>query len=150
MQRTVFRSDDEDVNFYRLLTAVVVPRPIAWVSSLSADGVVNLAPHSFYSVACARPPILLFTSVGSKDTLRNVKETGRVRGQPRHGAAARRGERLLGRLRPRASEPMHSCIAMEPSGGPAAAGGGSPVSLECPLHSTTSSVTPRSCSATSS
>jgi len=46
------------------------------VSSVSADGVGNLAPHSFYTVAYARPPIVQFTSVGEKDTLRNVRETG--------------------------------------------------------------------------
>ncbi|MEA2227268.1 MAG: hypothetical protein QOF04_898, partial [Solirubrobacteraceae bacterium] len=62
--------------FYRLLTAVVVPRPIAWVSSRSAAVVDILAPHSFFSVACADPPILQFTSVGVKVTLRNVEETG--------------------------------------------------------------------------
>lgn len=60
---------------YRLLTAVVVPRPIAWVSSRSADGVDNLAPHSFFTVACSDPPIVQFTSVGVKDTLRNVRAT---------------------------------------------------------------------------
>jgi hypothetical protein len=38
-------------DFYRLLTAVVVPRPIAWVSSVSPEGVDNLAPHSFFTVA---------------------------------------------------------------------------------------------------
>ena len=37
---------------------------------------MNLAPHSFYTVACARPPIVQFTSVGSKDTLRNARDTG--------------------------------------------------------------------------
>lgn len=58
---------------YRLLTAVVVPRPIAWVSTRSAEGVDNLAPHSFFTVACADPPIVQFTSVGVKDTLRNVR-----------------------------------------------------------------------------
>lgn len=62
--------------FYKLLTAVVVPRPIAWVSSTSAAGVDNLAPHSFFTVACRRPPIVQFTSVGRKDTLRNVEATG--------------------------------------------------------------------------
>lgn len=62
--------------FYRLLTAVVVPRPIAWVSSTSAAGVDNLAPHSFYTVASVTPPIIQFTSVGRKDTLRNIKERG--------------------------------------------------------------------------
>ncbi|WP_288797494.1 flavin reductase family protein [uncultured Arsenicicoccus sp.] len=61
---------------YRLLTSVIVPRPIAWVTSRSAAGVDNLAPHSFYTVACVDPPMVQFTSVGVKDTLRNVRETG--------------------------------------------------------------------------
>jgi flavin reductase (DIM6/NTAB) family NADH-FMN oxidoreductase RutF len=63
-------------DFYRLLTAVVVPRPIAWVSSTSADGVDNLAPHSFYTVASVTPPIIQFTSVGRKDSLRNILALG--------------------------------------------------------------------------
>ncbi|KAJ1684285.1 hypothetical protein LUZ63_020578 [Rhynchospora breviuscula] len=75
-ERTVFRIDDEAVNGYRLLTAVVVPRPIAWVSTLDADGRGNLAPHSFFSVASADPPTVMFTSVGRKDTVRNVAATG--------------------------------------------------------------------------
>jgi flavin reductase (DIM6/NTAB) family NADH-FMN oxidoreductase RutF len=62
--------------FYKLLTAVVVPRPIAWVSSLSASGVDNLAPHSFFTVSCTDPPIVQFTSIGRKDSLRNVVATG--------------------------------------------------------------------------
>ena len=74
--RTEFAVDDPEVNAYRLLTAVVVPRPIAWVSTLGPDGVGNLAPHSFFNVACAEPPIVMFTSVGRKDTLRNVEDTG--------------------------------------------------------------------------
>jgi flavin reductase (DIM6/NTAB) family NADH-FMN oxidoreductase RutF len=62
--------------FYKLLTSVVVPRPIAWVSTRSADGVDNLAPHSFFTVSCVDPPMVQFTSVGIKDSLRNVRETG--------------------------------------------------------------------------
>lgn len=62
--------------FYKLLTATVVPRPIAWVSTRSADGVDNLAPHSFFTVSCVDPPMVQFTSVGRKDSLRNVRETG--------------------------------------------------------------------------
>ncbi len=62
--------------FYKFLTAVVVPRPIAWVSTRSADGVVNLAPHSFFTVSCVDPPMVQFTSVGVKDSLRNVRATG--------------------------------------------------------------------------
>jgi flavin reductase (DIM6/NTAB) family NADH-FMN oxidoreductase RutF len=62
--------------FYRLLTSVVVPRPIAWVSTRSAAGVDNLAPHSFFTVACVDPPMVQFTSVGVKDSLTNARETG--------------------------------------------------------------------------
>ncbi|MCW3011192.1 MAG: flavin reductase [Solirubrobacterales bacterium] len=62
--------------FYKLLNSVIVPRPIAWVSSTSADGVDNLAPHSFFTVSCVSPPVVQFTSVGRKDSLRNVEATG--------------------------------------------------------------------------
>ncbi|MBC3191239.1 flavin reductase family protein [Pseudonocardia sp. C8] len=61
--------------FYKLLTSVVVPRPIAWVSTRSPDGVDNLAPHSFFTVSCVDPPMIQFTSVGKKDSLRNVSAT---------------------------------------------------------------------------
>ncbi len=61
---------------YPWLTATVVPRPIAWVSTLDAEGVLNLAPHSFFTVASAEPPIVAFTSVGTKDTLANIRATG--------------------------------------------------------------------------
>ncbi|WP_105033447.1 flavin reductase family protein [Cryobacterium aureum] len=63
-------------DFYKLLNSLVVPRPIAWVSSRSAEGVDNLAPHSFFTVASVSPPIVQFTSVGVKDTVRNILETG--------------------------------------------------------------------------
>ena len=62
-------------DFYKLLISLVVPRPIAWVSSISASGVHNLAPHSFFTVASTAPPIIMFASVGAKDTLRNIEAT---------------------------------------------------------------------------
>lgn len=62
-------------SIYSILTSIVVPRPIAWVSSRSAEGVDNLAPHSFFTVACVNPPVVAFTSVGRKDSLRNVEQT---------------------------------------------------------------------------
>jgi flavin reductase (DIM6/NTAB) family NADH-FMN oxidoreductase RutF len=65
----------DSLAFYRLLNSVVIPRPIAWVSTRSADGIDNLAPHSFFTVACTDPPIVQFTSVGRKDSLRNVEAT---------------------------------------------------------------------------
>lgn len=62
-------------DFYRLLNSVVVPRPIAWVSTTSAAGVDNLAPHSFFTVSCTDPPVVQFTSVGRKDSLNNAEAT---------------------------------------------------------------------------
>ncbi len=56
--------------------ALVVPRPIGWISTLSADGVVNLAPYSFFNGVSDSPPMVMFASAGTKDTLRNLRETG--------------------------------------------------------------------------
>ena len=56
--------------------ALVVPRPIGWVSTLSRDGVANLAPYSFFNAVSDRPPMLMFSSGGTKDSLRNILETG--------------------------------------------------------------------------
>jgi flavin reductase (DIM6/NTAB) family NADH-FMN oxidoreductase RutF len=61
---------------YFLLTGLVVPRPIAWVSTLTEAGTANLAPHSYFNVISAQPPIVHFTSSGEKDSLRNVRATG--------------------------------------------------------------------------
>ncbi|MER7686023.1 flavin reductase family protein [Streptomyces sp. NPDC097610] len=67
------RGDD----FYRFLTSVVIPRPIAWISTVTPDGSTeNLAPHSFFSIASTDPPVVQFTSTGRKDSLRNVEDTG--------------------------------------------------------------------------
>jgi flavin reductase (DIM6/NTAB) family NADH-FMN oxidoreductase RutF len=80
---------------YSVLLAAVAPRPIAWVSSLSASGQPNLAPFSFFNAVCAKPPLLAFApgmrpprkseaaadasaghpGVHTKDTLRNIRET---------------------------------------------------------------------------
>jgi flavin reductase (DIM6/NTAB) family NADH-FMN oxidoreductase RutF len=92
--------------FYHILISAVGPRPIAWVSSLSASGQPNLAPFSFFNAVCANPPLLAFApamraaknaaaadsaetpTAGTagqpvakpvaqpKDTLRNIRETG--------------------------------------------------------------------------
>lgn len=77
-RRRSLRTDDPQVDAYRWLTSVVIPRPIAWVSTVSANGVGNLAPHSFFTVACARPPIIAFSSVTRKDTLSNIEATGEL------------------------------------------------------------------------
>lgn len=59
-----------------LVKSILIPRPIAWVGSISADGTPNLAPHSFFTVASGQPPIVLFGSTGRKDSLRNIEATG--------------------------------------------------------------------------
>jgi len=56
--------------------AIVGPRPIGWVSSKGKDGSINLAPYSFFNAFNYHPPIIGFSSVGAKDSLRNVQETG--------------------------------------------------------------------------
>nr|WP_134009384.1 flavin reductase family protein [Streptomyces sp. 846.5] len=124
--------------FYRLLTAVVVPRPIAWVSTVSANGnVPNLAPHSFFTVACTSPPIVQFTSVGRKDTLVNVEATGEfvVNFAP---------EWMFEQINGTATNFPHGVDEFEAVGVEREASSrvkpprvaGSPVALECRLHST--------------
>ncbi len=56
--------------------AIVGPRPIGWISSRSAAGALNLAPYSFFNAFNYTPPIVGFASVGYKDTVRNVEQTG--------------------------------------------------------------------------
>ena len=66
----------EERERYFLLTSVVVPRPIAWISTLDAEGARNLAPYSYFNACSATPPIVHFTSTTSRDSLANVKATG--------------------------------------------------------------------------
>ncbi|MBP2473960.1 flavin reductase (DIM6/NTAB) family NADH-FMN oxidoreductase RutF [Crossiella equi] len=123
--------------FYRLLTSVVVPRPIAWVSTTSAEGVDNLAPHSFFTVACVTPPVVQFTSVGRKDTLRNVEATGEfvvnLADEPHFTHVNATGTDFP----PEVSEfdavglPREPGLRVKPP-----RVGTSPVALECVLHST--------------
>ena len=56
--------------------AMVGPRPIGWISSRDAGGRLNLAPYSFFNAFNYTPPIVGFASIGAKDTLRNIRETG--------------------------------------------------------------------------
>ena len=81
-------SDLAPREFYGLLITAIVPRPIGWISTMSKDGVHNLAPFSFFNALCATPPLLGFCpgtrskdlrealGTGWKDSLRNARETG--------------------------------------------------------------------------
>ncbi len=79
----ILDADDLDVNqIYKLLIATVVPRPIGWVSTMSTDGIANLAPFSFYTVVGRKPPVLSITmqhrsdNVTLKDSFVNIRDTG--------------------------------------------------------------------------
>lgn len=79
---TVNPSEHDPRDVYKILIGAVVPRPIALVSSLSSDGIPNLAPFSFFNAICSNPPCLCFSTAfragtgTAKDTLRNIRETG--------------------------------------------------------------------------
>ena len=137
-RRVVFDPAEMETRaFYRVLNSVVVPRPIAWVCSRSAEGVLNLAPHSFYTVACVDPPVVQFTSVGRKDSLRNVEAT-------REFTVSLTPEALFEQVNatgtdfPAGLSEAEECgVRLEPSdrvGVPRVAE--SPVAVECRLHST--------------
>ena len=69
------------VSFFKAFSSAVAPRPIAFVSSVAADGARNLSPFSYFNFFSANPPVLVFSvstpATGSeKDTLRNVRESG--------------------------------------------------------------------------
>ena len=70
---------------YKLLSGSIVPRPIAWVSTVDANGARNLAPYSFFTAVCANPPVVCFCPGvredknglhATKDTLENIRATG--------------------------------------------------------------------------
>lgn len=61
---------------YDPLGAILGPRPIGWISTQDEQGRVNLAPYSFFNVFNYKPPLVAFSSVGWKDTVRNVQATG--------------------------------------------------------------------------
>lgn len=79
---TIVPAEAGPANVYKLLIGAIVPRPIAFVSTLSLAGIRNLAPFSFFTAASANPPIICFAPMvrGSdgmqKDTLNNIRETG--------------------------------------------------------------------------
>ncbi|MDO9403626.1 MAG: flavin reductase family protein [Polaromonas sp.] len=56
--------------------AMVGPRPIGWISSQGSNGRLNLAPYSFFNAFNYTPPLVGFASIGAKDSLRNIRETG--------------------------------------------------------------------------
>src|SRR5690242_14719315 len=66
--------DSQGAAFYPLLTALVVPRPIGSISTISAGGVRNIAPYSYFNLMGSDPAYVAFGSTGVKDSLRNLRE----------------------------------------------------------------------------
>lgn len=58
------------------LTTLVVPRPIGWISTINRNGVVNLAPYSFFNAVASRPPFVMFSSAGRKHSQTNAEQSG--------------------------------------------------------------------------
>ena len=134
----------DDIHFYepRLghglphdpFNAIVGPRPIGWISSHDAQGRLNLAPYSFFNAFNYTPPIVGFSSIGFKDTVRNVQETGEfvwnlatrdlaeAMNQSCANAPPEVSEFTLAGLTPRPSTHVHPPRVAE-----------SPVSFECRL-----------------
>ncbi|KEQ08176.1 flavin reductase family protein [Pseudorhizobium pelagicum] len=56
--------------------AIVAPRPIGWIGTRGRDGSINLSPYSFFNIVSDTPKIIMFSSTGRKDSLRNAEETG--------------------------------------------------------------------------
>jgi flavin reductase (DIM6/NTAB) family NADH-FMN oxidoreductase RutF len=81
METTTFDMQDLDgVDRYKLMTGLIVPRPIGWVGSVAADGTKNLAPYSYFNAVAATPPTVIFSTGRPqgriKDSLANVIATG--------------------------------------------------------------------------
>lgn len=104
---------------YRLTTSVVIPRPIAWISTVSAAGVSNLAPYSFFNAVAGAPPTVM-VSIGEregepKDTLRNLRATGEMVVHPADEALAEALNLTSGDFPHGVSEFEHAGLASVPS-----------------------------------
>ena len=133
----IYSATQEDLGFsHDPFKAIVAPRPIGWITALSAKGEVNLSPYSFFNAISSRPNIVMFSSENKKDAVAFVEETGeftcslvtKALAQPMNltSAPLPRGE----------SEYAHAGLEMAPSRfvkPPRVAG--TPAALECKLLS---------------
>lgn len=133
----IYSATKEDLGFaHDPFKAIVAPRPIGWITALSAKGEVNLSPYSFFNAISSRPNIVMFSSENKKDAVAFAEETGeftcslvtKALAQPMNltSAPLPRGE----------SEYAHAGLEMAPSRfvkPPRVAG--TPAALECKLLS---------------
>ncbi|HET6398585.1 MAG TPA: flavin reductase family protein [Candidatus Thermoplasmatota archaeon] len=138
MERDASAFDARDA--YHLLTAVVAPRPIAWVTTQGPDGVVNAAPFSWYNAVCADPMMVMLAihdrKDGSpKDTVRNARATGELVVNAVAAADVEAAVATSADYPPEVSEPATLGLPLSPSvrvRPPRLAS--SPVHLECRLE----------------
>ena len=72
---------ESPASVYSWMIRAITPRPIAWVSTISPNGITNLAPYSYFNGVCSLPPALMFSPVNKpdgskKDTVRNIEDNG--------------------------------------------------------------------------
>jgi len=111
--------------------SIVAPRPIGWIGS-SSEGQHNLAPYSFFTAFNYRPPIIGFSSIGQKDTLRNIRATSNFTWNLATQALAKQMNTSSDEVPPAVSEFEHAGLSVAPStlvSAPRVAE--SPVSFEC-------------------
>ncbi len=112
--------------------ALVVPRPIGWISTVSAEGIVNLAPYSFFNIVANRPPYVMFASAQRKDSQRNAEVSGEFVVSMATWQLREEVNLTSAAVEPGVSEPVLAKLAMAPSIAvkpPRVAA--SPVALEC-------------------
>lgn len=117
---------------YDPFNAIVGPRPIGWISSRNAAGALNLAPYSFFNAFNYTPPIVGFASIGYKDSVRNIQETGEFAWNLTTRALAEAMNQTCATVPPEVNEfelagltPVPSCVIAVPRVLE------SPVSFEC-------------------
>ena len=116
--------------------AIVAPRPIGWISAMSAKGEVNLSPYSFFNAISSRPNIVMFSSENRKDAVAFIEETGEFTCSLVTRALAEQMNLTSAPLPRGESEYAHAGLAMAPSRfvrPPRVAA--SPAALECKLLS---------------
>lgn len=105
---------------YKVLTSFVLPRPIAWVTSMGPNGVVNAAPFSFFNVFCEDPPLCMFSANARpdgrmKDTLVNIRRTGEFVVNIPDEPLARAMHESSGDFPPEIGEPDYLGLKLAPS-----------------------------------
>ena len=114
--------------------AIVGPRPIGWIASRSGAGLLNLAPYSFFNAFNYVPPIIGFASIGWKDSVRNIEETGEFAWNLATRTLAERMNQTCAAVAPEVNEFELAGLTPAPSrliAAPRVAE--SPVSFECRL-----------------